>query len=144
MRYLKLVQSRRPIIRNTLAQALLTAVALASAQAALAQQSDAAQQAPEQAPTTLDQVKVTGIRSSIQSSIDSKREQTVVADVLSAEDIGDLPALSIGEAIETITGAATHRERAARRRSPSVAWGRSWARPPSTGARPATAVAIAR
>lgn len=111
MRYLKLVQLRRPIIRNALAQALLTAVALASAQAALAQQSDAAQQAPEQAPTTLDQVKVTGIRSSIQSSIDSKREQTVVADVLSAEDIGDLPALSIGEAIETITGAATHREK---------------------------------
>src|SRR5918997_6469386 len=34
-----------------------------------------------------------------------------MADVLSADDIGDLPALSIGEAIETIAGAATHREK---------------------------------
>lgn len=108
--YLKIVQSSRPISRNVLAQALLGALVLASAQAA-AQQTDAAQAPPQQAPTTLDQVKVTGIRSSIQSSIDGKREQTVVADVLSAEDIGDLPALSIGEAIETITGAATHREK---------------------------------
>lgn len=31
--------------------------------------------------------------------------------MLSADDIGDLPALSIGEAIETITGASTHREK---------------------------------
>lgn len=31
-------------------------------------------------------------------------------DGLSAEDIGDLPALSIGEALESITGAASHRE----------------------------------
>lgn len=61
--------------------------------------------------TALEEVVVTGIRASIQSSIEEKREATVVSDVLSAEDIGDLPALSIGEAIETITGAATHREK---------------------------------
>ena len=66
--------------------------------------------APAQA-TTLDQVQVTGTRGTIQTSIDKKREETVVSDVLSAEDIGDLPALSIGEAIETITGASTHREK---------------------------------
>ncbi|WP_226926393.1 TonB-dependent receptor plug domain-containing protein, partial [Pseudomonas sp. K8] len=66
--------------------------------------------APAQA-TTLDQVQVTGTRGTIQTSIDKKRDETVVSDVLSAEDIGDLPALSIGEAIETITGASTHREK---------------------------------
>lgn len=59
----------------------------------------------------VEEVVVTGIRASIQSSIEAKREASVVSDVLSAEDIGDLPALSIGEAIETITGAATHREK---------------------------------
>lgn len=59
----------------------------------------------------LDRMVVTGIRGSIQSSISRKRDETVIADVLSADDIGDLPALSIGEAIETITGAATHREK---------------------------------
>src|SRR5688500_18572656 len=64
-----------------------------------------------QDPTTVEEVVVTGIRASIQSTIERKRNETVVADVLSAEDIGDLPALSIGEAIETITGASTHREK---------------------------------
>lgn len=72
------------------------------------------QDAPAQAaadPTQLDTVVVTGIRASIQSSIQTKRDATVVSDALSAKDIGDLPALSIGEAIETITGASTHREK---------------------------------
>lgn len=62
-------------------------------------------------PTELDSVVVTGIRASIQSSIQTKRDATVISDALSAKDIGDLPALSIGEAIETITGASTHREK---------------------------------
>src|SRR5688572_17953342 len=67
--------------------------------------------AQAQQTTELEEVVVTGIRGAIQSSIEEKREATVVADVLSADDIGDLPALSIGEAIETIAGAATHREK---------------------------------
>ncbi|MDO9588547.1 MAG: TonB-dependent receptor [Brevundimonas sp.] len=76
-----------------------------------------AQVNPQTAPQSqdeaanLDEVVVTGIRGSIQSSIQRKREETVIADVLSSEDIGDLPAQSIGEAIETITGASTHREK---------------------------------
>lgn len=67
--------------------------------------------APADVVAETDEVVVTGLRGSLQSSIERKREATVVADVLSAEDIGDLPALSIGEAIETITGASTHREK---------------------------------
>jgi len=60
---------------------------------------------------TLDQVQVTGIRASIQTSIDRKREDTVVSDVLSAQDIGDLPAASVADAIETLTGAASTRDK---------------------------------
>jgi len=70
-----------------------------------------APEAPTGEATELDTIVVTGIRGSIQTSIERKREETVVADVVSAKDIGDLPALSIGEAIETITGATTHREK---------------------------------
>jgi iron complex outermembrane receptor protein len=55
-------------------------------------------------------IVVTGIRATIQDSIESKRETTEVFDALSAEEIGDIPALSIGEALETLTGAASHRE----------------------------------
>ena len=71
-----------------------------------------AQDATSAAPTSqVDEVVVTGFRASVQSSISQKRNADIVADVLSADDIGDLPASSIGEAIETITGASTHREK---------------------------------
>lgn len=60
---------------------------LAGTPAALAQSS---RDTAGQDPTTLDQVQVTGIRESMQSSINKKRDDTVIADVLSADDIGDL------------------------------------------------------
>ncbi|MCQ8879944.1 TonB-dependent receptor [Pseudoalteromonas shioyasakiensis] len=73
-----------------------------------------AQEAPENAQAAEDDnieiISVTGSRRTIQDQIAIKREATTVVDGLSAEDIGDLPALSIGEALESITGAASHRE----------------------------------
>lgn len=57
-----------------------------------------------------DVVTITGTRQVIQNTIDIKRQATTIVDGLSASDIGDLPALSIGEALESITGAASHRE----------------------------------
>lgn len=54
---------------------------------------------------------VQGIRATIQDSIETKRQETAIVDALSADDIGDLPALSVGQAIQTITGATTHREK---------------------------------
>ncbi|WP_324749777.1 TonB-dependent receptor [Sphingomonas sp. LY54] len=56
-------------------------------------------------------IVVTGLRQTIQSSINTKRLETAVVDALSSEEIGALPALSVGEAIQTITGATTHREK---------------------------------
>ncbi|MCT7942853.1 TonB-dependent receptor [Shewanella holmiensis] len=55
-------------------------------------------------------VAIVGTRRTIQEQIAIKRESTTVVDGLSASDIGDLPALSIGEALETLTGASSHRE----------------------------------
>jgi len=57
-----------------------------------------------------DEVIVTGSRQVIQDSIALKRQNTQIVDGLSADEIGDIPALSIGEALETITGVASHRE----------------------------------
>ncbi len=62
------------------------------------------------ADNNVEVVEVSGTRKTIQDQIAIKREATTVVDGLSAEDIGDLPALSIGEALESITGAASHRE----------------------------------
>ena len=71
-----------------------------------------AQEAAETDDSTdaIDEVVVTGTRATVQSSIDLKRNSTQIVDGLSAEEIGDIPALSIGAALETITGATSHRE----------------------------------
>ncbi|MBC3765802.1 TonB-dependent receptor [Neptunicella marina] len=69
-----------------------------------------APQATEQAVSDVEVIDVVGTRKTVQDQIAIKREATMVVDGLSAEDIGDLPALSIGEALESITGAASHRE----------------------------------
>jgi len=58
----------------------------------------------------LEEVIVTGTRQLIQDQITIKRDAVMVVDGLSASDIGDLPALSIGEALESLTGVASHRE----------------------------------
>jgi outer membrane receptor protein involved in Fe transport len=66
--------------------------------------------APAFAQDNPDEIVVTGTRQVIQDSIALKRENTQIVDGLFAEEIGDLPALSIGEALESITGVASHRE----------------------------------
>ena len=58
----------------------------------------------------VEEIVVTGTRGTIQTSIAAKRESDLVVEVLSADDIGDIPSLSIGEALETLTSAAAHRD----------------------------------
>ena len=80
----------------------LCAPVLLPATAVLAQSTESAE--------TLEEIVVTGVRRTIQDSIALKRNSIEIVDGLNADEIGALPALSIGEALETITGAATHRE----------------------------------
>lgn len=89
---------------------LLGAAALPLAGAAIAQENATDSTADAEETRELDVVTVTGSREVIQNTIDIKRTATTIVDGLSATDIGDLPALSIGEALESITGAASHRE----------------------------------
>lgn len=94
------------VVHNKLSnyRVLLLSSAFASA-AMLANGSAIAQGASES-----DVIVVTGSRRVIQDSIDLKRNSTQIVDGLSADEIGDLPALSIGEALENVTGVASHRE----------------------------------
>lgn len=71
---------------------------LAVSQAALAQDN------------TDDEIVVTGTRQIIQDAIALKRQATTVVDGLSADEIGDLPALSIADALEQITSVGSQRE----------------------------------
>jgi TonB-dependent receptor len=57
----------------------------------------------------VDEVVVSALRQTMQTSIAVKRDSTAIVDALSSKEIGDLPGQSIGEAIETITGATADR-----------------------------------
>ena len=59
--------------------------------------------------SVMEEVIVSGTRRALQNSIDIKRSATGIVDAMSMGDIGDIPSLSVGEAIEMITGATGHR-----------------------------------
>jgi len=90
----------RPTIRNLFKLGLASSAAISAIATASAQDETAVE----------DVITVTGSRQVIQDSIDLKRNSTQIVDGLSADEIGDLPALSIGEALENVTGVASHRE----------------------------------
>jgi iron complex outermembrane recepter protein len=57
-----------------------------------------------------DQIVITGFRRSIQASIRAKRDSSVIADVLTAEDIGKFPDKNVAEALQRIPGVVINRE----------------------------------
>ncbi len=99
------VQRLSSITKILMAGCATTALAM-PAQA----QAQAQEQSSEASADDEDLIIVSGIRGTIQNSIEEKKIATEVFDALSAEEIGDIPALSIGEALETLTGAGSHRE----------------------------------
>jgi iron complex outermembrane receptor protein len=62
-----------------------------------------------EAPAELQEVVVTGIRASLQKSMDIKMQAVGVVDAISAEDIGQFPDASIGEALARIPGVTVNR-----------------------------------
>ncbi|MEM9690452.1 MAG: hypothetical protein AAF917_13350, partial [Pseudomonadota bacterium] len=86
---------------HTTSAFLVASLALTAHSAVLAQDSDSTSDDDD----TLEEVVVIGSRDTIQRSIELKRNATQIVDGLSSQEIGDIPALSIGAALETITGA---------------------------------------
>ena len=60
-------------------------------------------------PQQVDEVVVTGLRESLQKSLNIKREAVGIVDAISAEDIGKFPDSSIGAAIQRIPGISISR-----------------------------------
>jgi iron complex outermembrane receptor protein len=107
--------------RNLLSAALASAL-LVQAHAARAQAEDEAVAASEEAedtrqrrerereePTKLDAIEVSGIRAGIEKALEIKRESTSIVDVVSAEDLGKLPDVSIADSIARLPGLAAQR-----------------------------------
>ena len=70
----------------------------------------AAQDAPQEEETTqVEEVIVTGIRASVEASISAKANNTSIVEVISAEDIGKLPDVSIAESLARLPGVTSQR-----------------------------------
>ncbi|MCG8274952.1 TonB-dependent receptor [Stenotrophomonas sp. NLF4-10] len=100
-------QSRVAPKRRLLTSALL----LAFASPVLAQDAAGDQAgASEPQATDLDTIVVTGIRSSLQSSMNLKRDATGVVDGIVSEDIGKFPDTNLAESLQRISGVSIDRD----------------------------------
>ncbi|MGE8219668.1 MAG: TonB-dependent receptor [Stenotrophomonas acidaminiphila] len=68
-----------------------------------------AQEAGKKEATDLDRVVVTGIRASLQQSLETKRNADAIVDVITAEDVGKFPATNVAEAMTIIPGVTIDR-----------------------------------
>jgi iron complex outermembrane recepter protein len=99
---------------NPIAAACAAALLMAST-ASFAQQADTATTEEAEAKKKagdaqeLDAIQVTGVRRSIENSIERKKENTSIVEVISAEDIGKLPDNSIADAISRAPGLTAQR-----------------------------------
>ncbi|RZJ85205.1 MAG: TonB-dependent receptor, partial [Massilia sp.] len=90
--------------------AALTSQAQAQQPAAPAPAASAPAAAAAQDTNQLETVVVTGIRRSIQSAIDRKKNASTVVDSIVAEDIDQFPDKNVGEALSRITGVQLSRQ----------------------------------
>ena len=106
MKMTELLEQRQHSTRKHIFQALALGFMMAH-MPAMAQDQAASDEA--EAETVMEEVIVSGTRRALQNSIDIKRSAPGIVDAMSMGDIGDIPSLSVGEAIEQITGASGHR-----------------------------------
>ncbi len=88
---------------------LLAGASIAAALVAVPARAQDGAPAPAAEQSREDQIVVTGIRETIQTSIQSKRDADAIVDAVSSKEIGELPGQSVGEVIATITGASIDR-----------------------------------
>jgi len=89
--------------------ALALIAMIAAAPAAQAQSANPSAEEPDPEASTVEDVVVTGIRGSLQSSQSTKRNAEVFVDSISAQDIGALPDRSVSEALQRVPGVSIDR-----------------------------------
>ncbi len=96
---------RRIIRRGLRATASALAISAALPVAALAQTANP----PVEEPTSEEDIVVTGIQYSLETSIGIRRSEDSIVEVVSAEEIGKLPDVSIAESLARLPGLTTQR-----------------------------------
>lgn len=97
---MSMIRTRMPV-----RAALMAGTMLAVASPVLAQEAPPAPQA-----TTVDEIVVTGFRSSLAQSTNAKRDATGFQDSIFAEDIGKFPDLNLAESLNRVPGVQLTRE----------------------------------
>jgi iron complex outermembrane receptor protein len=101
-------KGRKSMIRRRLLIGTASVLAMAAgASPAFAQDQAASSTAASSDEET---IVVTGIRGSVIASIEDKRESDVIADFLTAEDIGQFPDRNVAEALQRVPGIVINRE----------------------------------
>lgn len=77
--------------------------------AAVSASSLSAQDTADTEETALEEIVVTGIRSSLKQAMDLKRDARGVVDAISAEDMGKFPDTNLAESLQRITGVSIDR-----------------------------------
>jgi TonB-dependent receptor len=100
-----------PFKKKLIVRAIASACLLGGSSIALGQDTqNSADLITAQSPgPVLEEVVVTGIRSSLQRSMDVKRMGQGVVDAISAEDIGKMPDTNLAESLQRITGVSIDR-----------------------------------
>lgn len=83
--------------------------AIAASPVAVAQQSDQSEQAAKSGDENIQEVVVTGLRRSLETSQEIKKNADVFVDSITAEDIGALPDRSVTEALQRVPGVSISR-----------------------------------
>lgn len=111
-----MVYLKRNLLSVALMSALVVTAVSAHAQDTNADQDQtaadaeaAAKKQAEEDSNTLDTVVVSGIRAAIESAIEVKRESNSIVEVISSEDLGKLPDVSIADSLARLPGLATQR-----------------------------------
>ena len=101
---------KRIILTGSVSLLSLFAAGAASAQQAPTDSAPSGAVQPAPGDNGQDDVIVTGIRASQQASIDAKRNSSIIADIISAEDIGKFPDKNVAEALQRVPGIVINRE----------------------------------
>lgn len=103
------MKSKLPSKTKLLSKSLLSILVALNSASLLAQSTPANSEKPA-ATKEVDEVVVLGVRKALESALDVKRTTTAIVDAISSEDIGNLPALDLGEALQAIPGIQISRE----------------------------------
>jgi TonB-dependent receptor len=95
----------KTLARSSSVLALMTGLALPTI--VLAQTAPASPQTED--ATSVDEIIVTGVRGSLERSMDIKRNSSGVVDAISAEDIGKFPDTNLAESLQRVSGVSINR-----------------------------------